>query len=431
VEIYDARHLNSKPAEISRVIERSHPDAIGIGGLSTEYRGIHQVAAMAKTIFPWIQVVIGGPYVSSQPEDAVKDRNIDIAVVGEGEKSGLKVFNALEKGGDLAEISEIVFRRNGHIIHTPPGEYIQDLDEIPFPAWDLIDLESYFTLKGSKRTTANYHQLKKRVATIFTSRGCPYRCTYCHNLFGKKVRYYSVENVIAQMRTLKEKYRIEEVEILDDIFNVDLERAKVIFRRVIEEKIDLKFSLPNGLRSDRMDEELLDIMKQAGVYRLVFAIESGSPRIQKLIMKNVKLDVAERNIESAVKRGFSVGGLFMVGFPTETEEELMSTIDFAVRSRMGTATFSIVTPFPGTELHKMARELGCELPQDYEHFQKVSINLSRIPSIRLVQLRRYAIRKFYLSPRRIFIYMLTSPWYNRFFEKIYVVVMAGFSKYEK
>jgi radical SAM superfamily enzyme YgiQ (UPF0313 family) len=277
----------------------------------------------------------------------------------------------------------------------------------------------------------NQHQMKTRGVPISTSRGCPYQCAYCHNLFGKRIRYHSVENVIEQLRTLKEKYGVEEIEVIDDIFNLDLERAKTIFRRVIEEKLNLKFSFPNGLRSDRMDEEFLDIMKQGGAYRLVFAIESGSPRIQKLIKKHVKLEIAAKNIELAARRGFSLGGFFMLGFPSETEEEVMNTINFALKSKLATATFFVVTPFPGTDLHKMATELGYNLPQEYEHYQKVSLNVSEIPSEKLEKLRQYALRKFYLNPKRLWLYLRTTPWYHRFFAKIYILVMVALFKYEK
>jgi radical SAM superfamily enzyme YgiQ (UPF0313 family) len=273
--------------------------------------------------------------------------------------------------------------------------------------------------------------MKKRVVGFFTSRGCPYRCAYCHNLFGKRLRYRSVENVIMEMKLLKEQYGIEEVEILDDIFNLDLHRSKTIFSRIIEEKLDLKFCFPNGLRSDRMDEELLDLLKQGGAYRLVFAIETGSPRIQKLINKNVKLKLAQRNIEQAAQRGFSLGGFFMLGFPTETEAEAWETINFALNSKLHTATFFVLTPFPGTDIYKMAQEMGCNLSAEYQHYQKISANVSNIPNKTLEKMRQYALRKFYLNPRRIWGYLRTTPWRHRFWEKIYILIMATLFKYEK
>ncbi|MBC8204626.1 B12-binding domain-containing radical SAM protein [bacterium] len=431
IEIYDARNLGSNLKQIGQAVKKSNPDIIGITAFSMEQKEAHQLAKLSKEIYPDRPVVIGGPYATSQPEDAMRDNNIDYAVIGEGERSGLRLFNMLENGGNPAEVNEIAFRNDDKVVRTNSVDYIIDLDEIPFPAWDLIDFESYFGSEGGKRKTFNQHQMKERVWQLITTRGCPYRCLYCHNLFGKMIRKRSVENVIEELKILKNKYNVEEIEIIDDIFNLDLVRAKEILRSIIAEKLDLKFCFPNGLRSDRFDEELLDLMKEAGAYRLVFAIESGSPRIQKLIRKNVKLDIAQKNIELAARRGFSIGGFFMIGFPTETEEEVMNTIKFALASKMVTATFFMVTPFPGTELHKLALDLGFELPAEYEHYQKVSLNVSKVPTVKLERLRQLALRKFYLDPRRIIQYMKTTPWRHRFFQKLYILIMATLFKYEK
>jgi len=431
IEIFDGRNLNARAVDIAKAIQNARADAIGITALSMEQREAHAIAIIAKEISPRTPVVLGGPYATSQPDDAIKDRNIDYVVIGEGERSGLKLFNTIENGGDFAQVNELVYRRDGEVIRTSEVDYIIDLDELPFPAWDLVDFESYFQSRGIKRRTFNQHQKKQRVWQVMTTRGCPYRCLYCHNLFGKMIRKRSVDNVLQELRLLKSERGIEEIEIIDDIFNLDLERAKEILRRIIAEKLELNFCFPNGLRSDRFDEELLDLMKEAGAYRLVFAIESGSPRVQKLIKKNVKLDAAQRNIELAAQRGFSIGGFFMIGFPTEIEEEVMQTINFALNSKMATASFFMVTPFPGTELYKLALSLGFDLPAEYEHYQKVSLNVSQVPTVRLEKLRQYALRKFYLNPRRILLYMKTTPWKVRFFQRIYILIMATLFKYEK
>jgi len=431
VDIFDARNHEKTLKETIEFIRKSDPDIIGITGFSMEAKEVHELAAKSKGIFPDKPVIVGGPYATSQPTDLMNDKNVDFAVIGEGERSGLKLFNAIANGDDYEDINEIAYRVNGEIIRTLPVEFIIDLDEIPFPAWDLVDVESYFSRRGRKRKTFNQHQKKKRVFQIVTTRGCPYRCAYCHNLFGKTIRKRSIEKVVEELKILKNRYNIEEIEIIDDIFNLDVDRAKEFMRKVIDENLNLHFCFPNGLRSDRFDDELLDLMKEAGVYRIVFAIETGSPRIQKLVRKNVKLDKAKENIEKASKRGFSLGGFFMIGFPTETEEEVMKTIDFALESKLGTATFFMVTPFPGTDLHSMAIDLGFDLPEKYEHYQKVSLNVSTVPTKKLEKLRQYALRKFYLNPRRIWRYVRTTPWKDRFWVKLYILIMTTLFRYEK
>lgn len=436
ISICDARFKEYNYDEIEGQIRVAKPDLVGITAFSQEFREAHEIAKRSKKVFPEVKVILGGPYATSDYEQALKDPNIDIAVIGEGEKSFHQLVGALERNEDWTAIRELAYRSNGTIQKSEIREFVDNLDELPYPAWDMLNLDEYFNRRGTrKRTSFNQHQMKRRVLSIQTTRGCPYHCSYCHNLFGKKLRKRSVENVIGELKLMKEKYNVEEVEIIDDIFNLDIDRAKQIFRRIIEEKLNMKFSFPNGLRSDRLDEELLDLFKEGGVYRLVFAIESGTPRIQKLVRKNLDLEKAREAIAYAAKKGFSMGGFFMLGFLDETEEECWNTINFALESELHTAAFFCVTPFPNTEIWRQAREMGYNLSPDLEHYfahyQKVSANISKVPSERLEELRKIAFRRFYLNPKRIINFMRTTPWRDRFFEKIWILIAASFFKYEK
>jgi len=431
-QICDARFREYNFDQIEGVIREQKPDLVGITSFSLERNEAHEIARRSKQAAPSAPVVLGGPYATSDYMQALEDGNIDLAMVGEAEKSFHQLVTALQQGEDWTGIRELAYRHNGAIVKTDVREFVEDLDELPYPAWDLVNLEEYFNRKGTrKRTCFNQHQMKQRVLSIFTTRGCPYRCSYCHNLFGKRLRKRSVENVVGELKLMKEKFGVEEVEIIDDIFNLDLVRAKTIFRRIIEEKLDLKFSFPNGLRTDRLDEEILDLFKAGGVYRLVFAIESGTPRVQKLIRKNLNLEKAQQNIALAAKRSFSMGGFFMMGFLEETEEEVWNTINFALNSKLQTAAFFIVTPFPNTDIWRQAQALGLNLDASYENYQKVSANISKVPSERLTKLRKLAFRRFYLNPRRLWDFMRTTPWRDRFWEKIWILIAASFFKYEK
>ncbi len=403
--ICDARFREYNFDQIEEIIREEKPDLLGITSFSLESKEAHEIAKRGKKAIPGMSVVVGGPYATSDYEQALADPNIDIAVIGEAEKSFHQLVMQLQSGEDWTQIRELAYRRNGSLAKTEMREFIADLDELPYPAWDLINLEEYFNRRGTrKRTCFNQHQMRQRVLSIFTTRGCPYRCTYCHNLFGKKLRKRSVENVIGEMRLMKDQYGVEEVEIIDDIFNLDMDRAKLIFRRIIEEKLDFKFSFPNGLRTDRLDEELLDLFKQGK---------------------------AQTNIAAAAKRGFSMGGFFMMGFLEETEEEIWNTIYFALRSKLQTAAFFIVTPFPNTDIWRQAQALGLSLSADYEHYQKVSANISKVPTARLTKLRKIAFRRFYLNPWRLWSFIRTTPWRDRFFEKVWILIAASFFKYEK
>jgi radical SAM superfamily enzyme YgiQ (UPF0313 family) len=223
------------------------------------------------------------------------------------------------------------------------------------------------------------------------------------------MRKRSPENVIAELKWLKNSFGVEEIEFIDDVFNLDIERAKKIMDLMNQENLDLKLSFPNGLRADRMDEDLIIKMKQAGCYRINYAVESGSERIQKIIKKRLKLPRAKEVIDFTAEHKISVGGFFMLGFPSETEVEMKQTIDFALKSKCHTASFFILTPFPGTEMYQDAVEAGFDMQAIYSDYGQVSANISKVSSEKIAKMRKEAFRKFYFNPRRIWSIFKTTP----------------------
>lgn len=411
--IIDARLLGIRPRDILNRAVEFDPDVIGITSLTMEGPVAHQIAALFKERWPNRPVILGGPYTTSDPKKAGSDLNIDFCFHGEAEHSFIEWVNTLMSGGDVSKVAGISYRADGQLKTNPRGSFVEDLDTIPFPAWDLLEMELYHKKQFLVSRAMNPHQKGRRNMPLVTSRGCPYRCSYCHNIFGKKIRKRSVENVIEELVTLKEKYDIDEIEVIDDIFNLDIPRAKAIFRAITDRKLNMFFSFPNGLRSDSFDEELLDLMKQGGAYRLIFAIESGSERIQRLMRKNLNLEKARANLTLANRKGFMLGGFFIIGFPDETEQEVMQTINFALKSPLQTAHFFILTPFPGTDVWQEAIRAGMPVNANYQHYYQVSVNLSRVPSVRLEKLRRQALARFFLNPVRVFRFMTRTPHFVR------------------
>ena len=378
---------------------------------------------MSKSLFPDVPVVIGGPYTTSDWGNAIENENIDYAVVGEGEKTFSDLLESLAAGEKFPEIKGLAYRFNGEKKFFGFPDLIEDLDSLPFPAWDAIDLEFYFNNK-KKRATMNPHLKSSRSVPIFSTRGCPYLCTYCHEVFGKKLRKRSAEHVLSELKYLKKNYGIKEVDIVDDIFNLDKERAMKICDGMIENKLNLGIAFPNGLRADQMDEELIDKLVEAGTYRIIYAIESGSPRIQKAMKKNLNLEKANRIIEYTNGKGVSVGGFYMFGFLDETEEEMLMTVDFALKSKMSTAAFFILQPFPNTEIFNDAMSKGyLNENQPHRHYYRVSYNISKVSTERMVEIRNQAIRKFYFSPARILRYLLKTPFKHGFWIKTKMMLL--------
>lgn len=398
--------------EIESSIRQFHPDIIGFSTLTYELKQLRKLTAMAKSINPDVLTIAGGPHPTFAPKDVLEDENLDLAVLGEAEETIIEVLKRHEQR-NWDDIDGVGYRQDGQIVIKPRQTTIDNLDTLPFPDWDLIDLKAYNSFRVHNMMGM---QAAEIYAPIFTSRACPYRCTYCHRIFGKKFRPRSPENVLEEIKLLYEKHNVRELHIYDDVFNLDKKRAIAICKGIKEAGWDLKIAFPNAIRGDILDEEMLDWLILAGTYKIIFAVETASPRLQKLIKKNNDLDKLKRNIDLAVDKGLLVKAFFMLGFPTETREELQRTVDFAVKSRIHLASFFKVVPQPGTALYEQAIDTYKPSTIEYDRFgyfsglsiyeEATGINLDR------VQKRAYfrfwfrplrVLRVIYLMPRRKYI----------------------------
>ncbi|MCL4534266.1 MAG: B12-binding domain-containing radical SAM protein [Bacteroidetes bacterium] len=407
VEIIDARLHRMSLDQVMDTLETSGADLIGIGALTFEAPQAHQLAQLIKARWPGRPVVFGGPDVSSSPVAALRDPNVDYAVVGEGELSFAELVDRLQARQSVEDVLGIGFRRDGEVVITAPRPYIDNLDELPLPAYDLIDLKKHYR---SKVVHGSFF-FSTRSLPIITSRGCPFQCIYCHKIFGKRIRYRSPENVVAEIGHLVNDLGAVEIHIEDDSFNVDMERAKRLCDLIAESGMRIKIAFPNGIRADFVDEDLIAKMKRAGVYRIAYGIEAGSPRVQRLIRKRLDLGRVKQAIDLTVEAGISAHGFFMVGFPDESREEIEETVRFAERSSLVTAGFSRVIPFAGTELHAMLKSRGMMLPEGPEAYQARSehIHAAQVSQEELVRLSRDAYWRFYFSPGRIWRILRIAP----------------------
>jgi len=397
LKIIDARNLRLKPEKVIKLAQEFNPDLIGISAINFEADQVQILARLLKQILPQTRLILGGPFPSANRGSVFAQiPEIDYLVVGEGEKTFLELVNYLKQGIAPSSVPGIFYRQDGEVIFTGEPEFFSDLDQLPFD-WELVNPKSYFRRRG--RNSENIIKYSHKTLSIITSRGCPFGCIFCHNIFGKKFRAHSPEKVVEEIALLKYKYGVEELEIVDDSFNLDLNRAKEICRGIIDRNLGLHLALPNGIRGDIVDEEFLDLLKQAGFYRIAFAVESASPRIQKLIKKRINLDKVKWAIEETSKRGMIATGYFIMGFPGETEEDIEMTIEFACSSKLNVASFFYLNPFPGTEVAKMVGEekLVNKLFRDYS---TMTVNLSAVSDEILHKLNKKAYRKFYLDPRR-------------------------------
>ena len=410
----EVRIIDMAPAKLAyenlgREIRNYHPDWLGISALTFESEGLHRVAAIAKEVQPDLPVVAGGPHPSAYTTQVMEDKNIDYAVIGEGELTADDLSQALRTHSSVDTIDGLAWRENGSVHVNPRRRHIENLDAMPYPAWDLIDIPSYRKFERMSRMGISDYMV------LFTSRACPYRCLYCHKIFGKGFRARSPENVLTEIRMLHDTYGMREFEIIDDIFNCDLRRAKRIFDLIAESGMKIRFTFPNGIRGDLGDEEFFAKARRAGAVYMGFSVETASPRLQKMIRKNIQLDKISRNIELARKKGIICQGLFMLGFPSETREELQTTIDFAVRSKVHAAHLFIVNAYEGTELAELAKKMGKPVFNNFDNNYLTSgfTNLTDLPDKEINRIRRRGLIRFWLKPSRVWAIVRDYPFKSK------------------
>jgi anaerobic magnesium-protoporphyrin IX monomethyl ester cyclase len=375
------------------------PDVVGIRSLSIGQIAFHETVQTVKEWNKECILIAGGPYATDDPAGSLSSGYLDCAVLGEGEITFNEFIQSLLDKKEWKDINGIAYRNNGSILKTPPRIYIKDIDALPLPDYSVIDLELF-----SNQFLTFTSKISRPHANIMTTRGCPYRCAYCHNILGKTFRVRSPEKVLEEIRYVHDNFGITDFQIIDDIFNLDIARAKKICDLIIQSKMKLTFSFPNGIRGDRTDEELIDKMREAGTKFISIAVETASPRLQKLIKKNLDLDKVFNSIEYISKTGIITRGFFMLGFPTETEAELNQTIDYALESSLLGATFFTVVYFPGTELYKLAQSLGYFNNGDY-NITRDYVNVGEGPynySLEtLTNAKKRALRDFAFSHKRL------------------------------
>jgi radical SAM superfamily enzyme YgiQ (UPF0313 family) len=399
LHLLDMKVEDWTPEACVRELERLRPDVVGLSAMTYEAGCMHAVARLVKERLPDAVVVCGGPHPSVADADVMADPAVDFVVRGEGELVFADLLDELGAGTtDFGHVDGLGWRRGTEVVRNPDRPPPADLDAMPFPAWDLIDHAKYYTVPRGGVIYAH-----REFATMFSSRACPWRCTYCHNSYGKTFRERSAEHVLAEIDLLVTRHGVRELVFMDDIFNFRPERAKAIALGLVERDYGLALTFPNGFRGDILDEELVDLLVKAGMYRCMIAVESAVPRIQKVMRKNLKVDRVERIVEHTARRGVMVHGAFMLGFPTETREEMEATIRWAARSHFHTAAFFRVIPFKGTELFRQVEQAGYDLPSDWSAYEpyETDINLSEVEEPEIARLGRAAYRRFYLRPARL------------------------------
>jgi radical SAM superfamily enzyme YgiQ (UPF0313 family) len=331
------------------------PDVVGVTATTPTFKNAVKAARMLREILPGAAYVVGGPHPTSVPENAAAAGVFDYLVIGEGELTFAELLRYLEgKGPERAEdIAGLAFRRNGQVVRTAPRKRIEDLDSIPFPARHLLP-----PLRQYHPTPASYRKLP--LAHIMTSRGCPSRCKFCdRSIFGEKYRTRSADNVLAEVEEVVSKYGAREVRFFDDAFTVNRKRVEEISRGLRQFRPRLPWTCLTKVSS--VDPDLLQTMREAGCWQVLFGLESGDDRIMATLGKNTTVEECRRAVGWARQAGMRVRAAFILGTPAETTETLNKTLEFAKELPLDVAHFNKFVPFPGSEFYRELVKQGRRL----------------------------------------------------------------------
>lgn len=344
--------------DIRRRIAEFGPDMVGfsVGG-TDQYPSAHAALRLAREACPDAVTVMGGIYPTTQPEKALEDPALDYVVLGEGEDSLSKLAKAVESGDEGALPDGIGLRRDGKPVVIPKKGFIEDIDSLPLPARHKLRMDLYINADKAYR----FGPLRRPHTSIFTSRGCPGRCIFCDavHMMGREFRAHSAGRVLDEIESLITAYGMRELAFLDDNLTWDKDRAAAIFDGMMERGFDLDWMTPNGLALYAINERLIEKMKVSGCYAVYLAFESGCQEVvSNIIRKPLNLEKARRYVARFKELGIETTGMFVIGFPGETKEQIEQTTRFAEEIDCDYVSFSIATPYPGTELYNICEREG-------------------------------------------------------------------------
>lgn len=347
--------------QIRREIESRKPQIVGIAGPFTcQIDNTVKVSDLAKQVNPDILTVVGGPHVTTVPQGFLEEaESVDIAVVGEGEFIMPEIAQYFEGKKPIEEILGIAYRQLGEVKANGPRDFITNLDELPYPAYDLVNMERYLNPKN-----IGYRSFRNRAISMVTSRGCPFNCCFCavHLHMGRGFRANSAAYVLDHIQYVVEKYDVKNIFFEDDNLTLDSARFEAICDGLIQKKIKIGWETPNGVRADCLNLSLLQKMKKSGCKSVFFGVESGDQTIlDNVICKSLDLKRVTEVAKICRDIDLKTGAFYIIGFPGEKKENMQKTVDFALKLKrdydVGMHLF-MATPSYGTRLYEECKAKG-------------------------------------------------------------------------
>lgn len=386
-QVIDAKMEGVSPSELEERVAALKPDLVGITAFTHAVADAARTASMAKRVSPGCCTVLGGPHATALPVETLKEFSpFDIVVSGEGELALHDIVRRLASGDSLNDVAGVYYREKGAVVAGPPPSFLEDVESLPFPAWELFPRSHKYP--------------------VMTARGCPYNCNFCMRVMGSKVRKRSVQSVLAEILRDVDEFGGTAIDFFDETFAVDRKYAMELMDLMIQNKLPERMKWTAETRVNLADLDLFKKMKQSGCKFLAFGVESGNPDILAATGKNITRDQVVRAVSLAKQAGLRRGAFFIIGHPNETMETAQDTIDFAASLNTDRVAFGIMVPYPGTRVWELAKkgEGGYKIiSSDWTDFNKQlgnSLELEGLTRRQLERLQLMGYLRFYLRNRR-------------------------------
>jgi anaerobic magnesium-protoporphyrin IX monomethyl ester cyclase len=392
VEMFDNYLLNKPIDEVKQLVARLNPEIVGITCGSATYRRCLETAKAVKETMPSCRVVVGGWHASYLPDSLLQQPDVDYVVMGEGERAMVELASHITAGKDEAALDGIAgigYKHDGTVTKNPP-KFIENMDEIPFPARHLLPMHLY------DRAIEFLNAKPADVMSI--ARGCPFSCAFCETkkLWGNVCRTFSPERVMDEVRYMIEKFGTQGIYFINDNFTIKKKQTEELCDLLKKSGLDLEWACDT--RTDLVNEELLEKMKKAGCQAIWFGVESGSPRILKRINRTITLEQTENAFRLCKKVGIRVACSFMLGFPDETLEDLEATRKFADKLDPDWCQFNVFIAYPDSSLYQEILQSGA-----YDRLAEflLTVKNDEFDYSRLMEMQRCFFHEHNRAPKRV------------------------------
>jgi anaerobic magnesium-protoporphyrin IX monomethyl ester cyclase len=386
VTVVDMEGDRLSETEALRRTVNSSPGVVAFGGMVTRFRYVKELAQSIRRQMPEVFMTAGNSGATTVPKLYLESCGLDCVVLGEGEITAVELIGALETGANWRETPGIaMLNSSGELMKSPPRNPVQNLDSLPWPAWDLFPVENYVS-------SIDHRQKKVRHMEVLASRGCPFNCVYCYRIYGRSVRRRSPESIVEELKELVSRYRIRYTGFPDDLFTSDRDFVMKTCALMKQELPGLKWSCLG--RVNTVDKEMLKTMKDAGCDWISYGIESGCDEMLTRMKRGVTAQQCLDAVRLTEAVGIHADGSFVIGMFGETLNSVKKTVEFCRKADI-TAPMLFVTPYPGTAIYETAVEKG--LIENVEEFltgmnaaDELSVNLTDFSDRDLTELRDFA-----------------------------------------